>query len=266
MSKQSPVSVVGLSSGVVAITLGGKHTCALLGTGTLKAWGDNQYGQLGTGGTSSSTTAVDVTAGLSAVTSVSAGGYFTCAIAAGALYCWGDNAFGQLGLGSTAGKVTPQPLPGMGSGVTAIALGRLHSCAVKSSVLYCWGGNTVGAVGDGSIVDRWSPVAITSVGSVRGITAGGAHSCALSAASETLCWCVPRENAILRDCCFAQPEPVLTPRFLCGLLQGFQFLWAAGNWEPQRCLGALCGAKLGSLVSSSYLCRPNPYLCCVVER
>lgn len=45
----TPVSVVGLPKKATAITAGALHTCALLEDGTLRCWGRNDKGQLGTG-------------------------------------------------------------------------------------------------------------------------------------------------------------------------------------------------------------------------
>jgi alpha-tubulin suppressor-like RCC1 family protein len=44
--ESSPVAVTGLT-GVTGIDAGGRHTCVLLAGGSLKCWGDNEYGELG---------------------------------------------------------------------------------------------------------------------------------------------------------------------------------------------------------------------------
>jgi alpha-tubulin suppressor-like RCC1 family protein len=61
-SSPTPVFVVGLGAGVVAVAASGDslHTCAIVSDGDLQCWGGNPYGELGTGNLSESKVAVSV--------------------------------------------------------------------------------------------------------------------------------------------------------------------------------------------------------------
>ena len=114
---------------VTEVDAGQWHTCALLTGGAIKCWGDNDYGQLGDGTTTDSTTPVDVS-GISTATILALGGSHSCALlTGGAIKCWGRNVNGELGNGTTTDRTTPVDVSGI-STATSIALGYEHSCAV----------------------------------------------------------------------------------------------------------------------------------------
>jgi hypothetical protein len=102
----SPVPISGLS-GVTSVVVGEMHTCALMGDGTVRCWGDNRYGQLGDGTTDTRTTPTTVP-NLSHVAEIAAGRSHACArLESGAVYCWGRNYYGQVGDGTTTMRLVP---------------------------------------------------------------------------------------------------------------------------------------------------------------
>ncbi len=79
------------------ITAGFRHTCARTRTGVY-CWGWNDFGQLGNGTTTASSSPQPVVGLDEPVISISAGGSTTCAVLIGGrLRCWGANNAGQLG-------------------------------------------------------------------------------------------------------------------------------------------------------------------------
>ena len=112
-------SPIDLGTGRIAtkIAAGGQHTCALLDDGSIKCWGDNDYGQLGDGSTTDRNSPVTVNSlgsGRTATTITASD--FSCSILDdGSVKCWGSNAHGQIGNGQKVDSNTPVGILFVGS-------------------------------------------------------------------------------------------------------------------------------------------------------
>ena len=178
---------------MIAVAAGGYHTCALLGTGGLKCWGDGRLGALGDGVFGVQGTPVDVLGLSSGVTAVVAGIYHTCALLdTGAVKCWGYNGYGQVGDGSADEFLfTPVDVVGLSSGVVAIAAGGIHTCALlDTGALKCWGCGRFGQLGiAGDYSDQKTPVDVEGLSNnVAAVFAGRYNTCVLLDTGTLKCW------------------------------------------------------------------------------
>ena len=111
--RTSPTQVTGLTN-ATTIAAGNDHTCATINNGSAQCWGWNPYGQLGDGTEYTQRTTPKPVTGLIDVTTITAGGLYTCAtITNNTAKCWGSNVEGQLGDGTTTKRLTPTPVTGL---------------------------------------------------------------------------------------------------------------------------------------------------------
>jgi alpha-tubulin suppressor-like RCC1 family protein len=197
-------------AGIVGMSTGDFHSCALDSAGYVWCWGNNQYGQLGDGTTTSRSYATrvcatgsgqDCTNGtlLSGVAAIAIGKQFSCALTtSGGVQCWGENGAGQLGDGTPTNRSLPVGVSGLTSGVASLTVGNAHACAVVLAGAKCWGYNEDGELGDGTQISRHTPTTVCasapancsgSLSNVSKLSAGTGHTCALRTATPYVqCW------------------------------------------------------------------------------
>jgi alpha-tubulin suppressor-like RCC1 family protein len=197
-----PVAVSGLGGGVTAVSGGEGHSVALLSSGTVMAWGENEAGALGDGIHANTDVPVGVCevgwplgtqcpSGnyLREVTAVSAGSVYSLALLKnGTVVAWGTNGAGQLGDGNEINSAVPVAVSGL-SKVTAISTSFQHSLALlKNGKVMAWGANTTGNLGNGTTTASDIPVAVSGLSEVTAISAGAGHSLALLKGGTVVAW------------------------------------------------------------------------------
>jgi alpha-tubulin suppressor-like RCC1 family protein len=187
---------VDLGGAAVQITAGSAHTCALLGSGTVRCWGLGASGRLGYGNThnigdnETPASAGDVDLGKTAV-AISAGSAHTCALLSdGSVRCWGYGASGRLGYGNThniGDNESPATAGDIALGGTAIAVsaGHEHTCVLMTTkAVRCFGRGQDGRLGYGNtdnIGDNETPATAgdVSLGGKAVRVSAGYHTCAV---------------------------------------------------------------------------------------
>lgn len=187
------IAAAGRAAASAAGSRAGRPQAAAAG-GSLRAWGDNRFGQLGDGTTTSSDTPVKVQLppGIR-VTSMRAGCGHTLALTTtGQVLAWGYNGDGELGDTTTTSSLSPVKVRlSRGTRVKAIRAGCFHSLALttKGHVL-AWGRGSQGQLGDGSTGSAAFPVRVTLPPGtkVKAISAGSDHNLAITTTGRLYAW------------------------------------------------------------------------------
>ncbi len=212
-----PFVNLGTGRTATSISAGISHTCAILDNATLKCWGSNTYGQLGTGNTTSygsasgqmgdNLPAVNLGTGRTAV-KLFAYGYETCVILDNnATKCFGRNNYGQLGQDDIVTRGTSSSQMGdnllainFGSGRTATKLvgGADYTCAqLDNNSVKCFGRANYGQTGyentttTGNAAGSMAALAFVNLGTGRSavdISAFYSHTCAILDNATIKCW------------------------------------------------------------------------------
>lgn len=185
-----PEMVTGLPP-VVALALGGYHSCALTQDDELFCWGINDEGQLGLGAAGYPEATPQLVGTFPGATSIAAGGFHTCVAAGGELWCWGRNDEGQIGNGSTGAGVPTQVLvAGLPVEISSVTGGDWHTCALGDDTnVYCWGGNALGQLGRGNTSPpEPNPDIVTGLADVIDLFAADDHTCAIDGSLDLSCW------------------------------------------------------------------------------
>jgi len=244
------VPVAGLASGVIAITVGYAHACALLGSGAVRCWGDNLFGQVGDGSSGNHRTTPVSVAGLGTnVASVTAGDSLSCALYDnGNVACWGS----YVGDGTSNNRASPTTVIDLEGPVSALASGG-HTCALlQSGDVECWGPGQHGQIGDGDSVYRLSPTHVSGLPAPAvSIAAGSGSTCAALADGTVWCWGLSIAADLDENGVVSQPMPHQVDGFADAVTRvalGGGHACALTSGARMECWGSNLAGQLGDNV------------------
>lgn len=260
-----PVAVAGLT-GVISISSGSDHACAVVYTGGVRCWGNNAFGQIGDGTSRNERSRPVTVIGLTGVASVSAGNDpYTCAVLrSGAVDCWGENSDGELGDGTFINRPTPkataQPMI-----VSNVYTGGGHTCALRvSGGLLCWGSNDFGQLGIKAGGNQPTPVLAQPIGLLStftrypGATTGEDHTCIIDGYSNVKCWGLDIDGQLGFPANLAIPVGTMAPPALTAattVTAGAASTCALRIGGSISCWGGNASGQLGDGTTVS---RPRP--------
>lgn len=214
---------------VVDVVHGRRHGCALEHDGSVWCFGENGSGQLGSGTTGGTPTAIPgrvVEAGTGApigdASAIGAGHDWACAVrTGGSVWCWGNNGAGQLGDNTTDSSPAAVQVVDAGgqplTGVVSVAGGECSTCALdQAGTVSCWGCNGNGDLGDGTTTTRSTAAPVLDalggapIANVRALHVGGGHVCVERDGGEVLCWGQNNNGQIGDDTTDAKLSPVVS--------------------------------------------------------
>ncbi|MBL7256748.1 RCC1 domain-containing protein [Paractinoplanes lichenicola] len=189
--QNGPAQVTSPATGWTSVSAGALFSCGIRADTTMYCWGNNVFGELAQGATSTpqSTPVPVTTPAATGWVQVSAGFQHACALRTDTkVYCWGSNGSGRLGFGTSAAALVPTVISGPG-GYLTIGIATDHSCGIRDNgTLWCWGTGANGRLGVGSTADKYLPTQVTGSSAWRRIGGGNPNTCGVRADNAVWCW------------------------------------------------------------------------------
>jgi alpha-tubulin suppressor-like RCC1 family protein len=160
---------------VIKVATGKHHTLLLTYYGSMYAFGENEYGQLGLGHHHDQRSPQKITLGVedARIRNIACGGHHCLATTSrGMAFAWGASTAGQLGTGRTIGSEDrPTPLEStMSWRFNDIVCGEENSAAITSTgILLTWGLNDLGQLGIGKLIENY-PTPAKVIGEIEDMT------------------------------------------------------------------------------------------------
>ena len=196
----TPVEVQEISDATEVTAAEERNTCALVASGHIECWGNDEFGQLGNDSLNErpNETPVEVH-GISNATDVDASGTNTCAVlSTGHVECWGENREGQVGNGEFGSGLEGESPPWWEvpdevmdiSDATQVGVGAARfACALGSGGgVDCWGKGEEGELGNGKFKRQDTPVEVGGISTGIQLSAGVNDACTLLAGGQIDCW------------------------------------------------------------------------------
>ena len=167
------------------------------------AWGDNVYGQLGTGSISTYSSPTLIVGGYNFqqlfIYPSGPNQYYNSSyglLSDGTCYAWGSNLYGQLGDNTVVAKSSPIKVVGgykfqQIAVAGTVSINGAHALGITSDgTCYAWGYNNVGQLGNGTdVLPRSSPTLVAGGNKFQQIfTSSGFSSYGLSANGNLYAW------------------------------------------------------------------------------
>ena len=182
--EDTPAVIPGLTN-IVAIAGGSGHALALKSDGTVWAWGDNAYGDLGDNSDEGRDDAEPVS-GLTNAIAITSGDCHCFAICAdGTVRGWGLNEDWELGIGNADDQWLPVSVTNLTNAVALSGGSDFSIALLAGGTVEAWGANDYGEIGD---IISSTPVPVSGLSNIVSIASCGYCSLLINTNGNLFAW------------------------------------------------------------------------------